>query len=304
MACLGSVLYDPAVLATASTATAIAMTAFDTTNARITFTAPANGIVLVKLRVARKGSATAAQVLMGVLEGMVVRGRQGPVAPGRGNAAAALSQSEVVFPITGLTGGASYTFDAAYGVEVAVAATQFGWGGPNDATANNSYGAISFEIWETTDIFGAKQYDPAIAETKLTSAALAMTALDTTNLRIAFTTTASGAGSTRALVRVRGIVQGATTVPAGYFGVLDGSTIRMRQAWWTSTPSGVAATTDLYPVEACAVISGLTASTAYTWDAAYGVETVVAATALKYGGPNLAAAGDSFGGITFEVWPA
>ena len=39
-----------------------------------------------------------------------------------------------------------------------------------------------------------------------------------------------------------------------------------------------------------------------TWDAAYGVETAVAATGLKYGGPNNATANDAFGALIFEVW--
>lgn len=305
MACLGAVLYDPATAATASTATAIAMTAFDTTNARVTFTAPANGIVLVKIRAARKGSSTnLAQVLLGVLNGIVVLGRQAPVAPGRGAAAATLVQSEAALLVTGLAAGVSYAFDAAYGVETVVAATQFGWGGPNNATASDAYGALSFEVWETTGLLGGVSYDPAIAVTKATTALLAMTALDTTNLRVAFTTAASGAGSTRVLVRLRGTLHGATTFPSGYFGVLDGAAIKMRQPWWSSSPNLGGLATDMYPAEACAVISGLTASTAYTWDAAYGVETVVTASGLKYGGPNLAAAGDSFGGFTFEVWNA
>ena len=45
-------------------------------------------------------------------------------------------------------------------------------------------------------------------------------------------------------------------------------------------------------------------SGAQVWDAAYGVETVVAVSGLKYGGPNNATANDAFGAFRFEVWAA
>jgi hypothetical protein len=48
---------------------------------------------------------------------------------------------------------------------------------------------------------------------------------------------------------------------------------------------GTAAATTFLQVEALFVVTGLTSGTAYTWDAAYGVETLVAATGIKYGGP-------------------
>ncbi len=300
MACLGSVLYDPATAATASTATAIAMTAFDTTNARITFTAPSNGIVLVKLRVALKGSTASVMTLLGVLEGTTVRGRQSPINSVRGGSSSTLRGHEVVFPVTGLTPSASYSFDAAYCVETLLASTQYGWGGPNDTTASNAYGALSFEIWEATDLLGAKQYDPATAVSQSTATLLAMTALDTTNLRLTFTVPSSG----RVLVRLRGTTHGAITQPSIYLGVLESTTIKMRQAVFQNSQNSPAAATDLVSSEACAVIGGLTADASLTWDAAYGVETVVAASGLKYGGPDNATADNAFGGFTFEVWKA
>ena len=76
MACLGAVLYDPASIATGTLSALKAMTAMDTTNARITFTAPANGKVLVKIRAACKGSTIAGAYLFGVLDGSTVRGRR------------------------------------------------------------------------------------------------------------------------------------------------------------------------------------------------------------------------------------
>ncbi len=297
MACLGSVLYDPSTAATASTTAALAMTAFDTTNARITFNAPANGTVFVKLRVPWKGGSNCVP-LLGVLDGSTVRGRQSPLFNPRKPAVGNLVQHEIAVPITGLTPTNSYNFDAAYGVETVLASSQFGWGGPNDTTASNAYGALSFEVWETENILGAIHYDPSSAVSKATSSLLALTALDTTNLRIAFTAPASG----RVLVRLRGVIHGATSCPTIHLGVLQSSTIKMRQAAWNNFGPAAPAATDHYPVEACAVIGGLSGS--LTWDAAYAVETVTASSNLKYGGPNNTTANDAFGGFTFEVWEA
>jgi hypothetical protein len=50
MALLAGVAADPAAAVTKATSAAPAMTAFDTTNLRVTFTAPANGKVLVRIR--------------------------------------------------------------------------------------------------------------------------------------------------------------------------------------------------------------------------------------------------------------
>lgn len=298
MACLGSVLYDPASVATANTTAALAMTAFDTTNARITFTAPANGIVLVKLRVAWKGAQTSPAVLLGVLDGSTVRGRQAPIYQPRLSSTSGLRVHESVFPVTGLTPSTSYTFDAAYGVETLIAATQFGWGGPNDTTASNAYGALSFEVWETAELLGAIQYDPAAAVTKSAATLIAMTALDTTNLRIAFTAPASG----RVLVRMVANCTGGTNNPSVHLGVLESSTIKMRQAAYCTFGASTLAATDFTTLEACAVVGGLTPSSSLTWDAAYAVETVGTSMAIKYGGPNNTTANDAFGGFTYEVW--
>lgn len=48
--------------------------------------------------------------------------------------------------------------------------------------------------------------------------------------------------------------------------------------------------------------AGLTAGASLTWDAAYAVETVVAATGWKYGGPNDTTVNNAFGGLQFEIW--
>lgn len=142
-------------------------------------------------------------------------------------------------------------------------------------------------------------YDPASAVTKSTTATLAMTALDTTNLRLTFTAPASGC----VLVRLQGTLHGATTFPQIQLGVLEGSTVKGRV-----TPAGLMngnlAATSFLTVEGLFVVTGLTAGASLTWDAAYGVETVVASTGLKYGGPNNTTANDAFGGFAFEVWAA
>lgn len=299
MACLGAVLYDPGTAATASTASLLAMTAFDTTNARITFTAPANGNVLVKLRVTNRLSTTKPGILLGVLDGSTVRARQTPIVSTAGGGSSNLTTSyEIVSLVTGLTPGNSYTWDAAYGVQVLQTSSVFGWGGPNDATANNAYGALNYEIWETRNLLAGTHYDPAVAVTKATTAALAMTAFDTTNLRLSFTSPSSGL----VLVRLRCGYTGAGNQAGILLGVLDGATVRGRQAAITTSPNAAGAANP-QAVQAQFVVP-VAATTAFTWDAAYGVEFVQTSSNLAYGGPDDAVGADAYGGFTFEVWTA
>lgn len=140
-------------------------------------------------------------------------------------------------------------------------------------------------------------YDPGTAVSKATTAALAMTAIDTTNLRLTFTAPANGA----VLVRLAGTLHGATTFPQILLGVLDGSTVKGRVAP-QAVLGGTALATTMVNVEALFVVTGLTPSTSYTWDAAYGVETLVASTGLKYGGPQDSTANNAFGGFVYEIW--
>ncbi len=148
-------------------------------------------------------------------------------------------------------------------------------------------------------LLGAANYDPAAAVTKATSALLAMTALDTTNLREVFTVPTSG----KVLVRLKGVMHGATTMPQILLGVLEGATVIHRQAPQQML-GGTALATTFVPIEAVFVVDSLTAGASKTWDAAYGVETIVAATGIKYGGPNNTTANDAFGAFCFEVWTA
>jgi hypothetical protein len=149
MACLGAVLYDPAVAVTKSTTALLAMTALDTTNLRITFTVPASGRVLVRIQTLVHGATTFPTILLGVLEGSTVIARVSPIGGLKTTAVAtAQSTQEATFVVPGLSPGASKTWDAAYGVEILLAATGIKYGGPNDATTNNAFGAFIYEIWE------------------------------------------------------------------------------------------------------------------------------------------------------------
>ena len=147
MPCLSYKNYDPAVAVTKSTATAIAMTALDTTNLRNTFLAPASGIVLVRMQFTVHGATTTPQLLMGVMEGTSVLARCVPRLNGMNLTAATLVACEVSFLIGGLTPSQQYSYDAAYGVETAVASSAIKYGGPNNATGNNAFGGFGFEIW-------------------------------------------------------------------------------------------------------------------------------------------------------------
>lgn len=146
------------------------------------------------------------------------------------------------------------------------------------------------------NLLAAKLYDPAAAVTKATSALLAMTALDTVNLRLAITVPAHG------MVRFRlaGIIHGATTFPTILLGVMNGATVIGRMAP-RQTLGNTAVATAMLAVEAEFTVTGL-APGAMNVDAAYGVETVIAATGIKYGGPNNTTANDAFGGFLFEAW--
>jgi hypothetical protein len=150
MALLGACLYDPAVAVIKGTTIAQAMTVIDTTNLRLTFTVPANGAVLVRLQTTLQGSTTFPQIMFGVMEGAAVRGRVAPAGLLNGNASAVnFLTVEAVFVVPSLAPAAPLTWDAAFGVESGVASTGMKYGGPNDATANNSWGAFLYEIWST-----------------------------------------------------------------------------------------------------------------------------------------------------------
>lgn len=298
MGLLAGVHYDPSTAASKATTALLALTAFDTTNLRLNFTVPANGSVMVRMRCVLSGATTFPDIMLGILQAATVIGRQSPLGAISGQAATTTGVTqEALFTITGLTPGAALTWDAAYGVEVVLAATAIKYGGPNDTTVNNAWGGFIFEIWDTPNLLASKLYDPAVAVSAPTTAALAMTALDTTNLRLGFTAPASGT----VLVHMRGVLHGATTFAQILLGVLSGATVMGR-----GDPIGglkeTALATARLTQESMFIVSGLTGGSAQTWDAAYDVETVVASTGLKYGGPNDTTIDNAFGGFLFEIW--
>jgi len=298
MACLGAIQYDPASAVSKVISSLLAMTAFDTTNARITFTVPSNGKVLVRQRVNLHGSTTPGRILLGVLESATVKSRIAPMGHYmQAILATTMVSQEANYVIDGLTPGASLTWDAAYGVEIVAAAGNLRYGGPNDTTADNAYGALVFEVWEATNCLASKLYDPASAATLSTTALLAMTAMDTTNLRLTFTVPPSG----RVLWRVKAGFHGSTTTGQVLIGVMESSTVRGRVAPVMTVGAGSLATAIL-SCNGSGVVTGLTPGAVLTWDAAYGVETISGAGGLKHGGPNDTTTDNAFGATAFEIW--
>jgi hypothetical protein len=148
VALLAGTLYDPAAAVSKSTTADLAMTAIDTTNLRLAFTAPPSGKVLVRLSGTLHGAATFPQILLGVLQSSTVIGRVSPEGKPNGNLAATTFLTVTgLFVVTGLTPGSTYTWDAAYGVETPVASTGLKYGGPNNTTTNNAFGGFAFEVW-------------------------------------------------------------------------------------------------------------------------------------------------------------
>lgn len=145
-------------------------------------------------------------------------------------------------------------------------------------------------------LLAAVHYDPAVAVSKSCAAALAMTAFDTTNLRLGFTIPASG----KVYAKIGCAIHGGAGFPQILLGILQGSTIITRRAAFGGL-YGTAAATTILAVQAEFTLGGLTPG-AVNWDAAYDVETLMASSAVKYGGPNDATANNAFGGISFEVW--
>ena len=277
MALLWGTNYDPAAAVSKATSSLLAMTAFDTTNLRASFTVPANGKVMVRIRCTLLGATTFPIILLGVLQSSTVIARFAPVGalPGTALTTTRVTQ-EALFTVGGLTPSANLTWDAAYGVEILLASTNIQYGGPNNASGANAWGGIQFEIWEAPGLLGTILYDPGTRASKDCASLLAMTALDTTNLRITFTAPASG----KVLVRMNGQLHGATTFSQIMFGVLEGSTVRAR-----TQPLGglktTAVATALLTQEGEAVVTGLTPGNSYTFDAAYAVQTAVTSCTLK-----------------------
>lgn len=311
MALLGVKNYDPAGAVNKVATSLLAMTALDTTNLRITFTAPANGSVLVKMRGVIHGATTYPQIYLGVLESSptagLLRGRMLPMGALKTTAlATAQLTAEAIFVVSGLTPGNSYTWDAAYGVDVVAASTGLKYGGPNNTTTNDAFGAFSFSIHSTPGLLASVLYDPgngvqsgSLVTTKSVASLLAMTVLDSTNLRCTFTAPASGSVS----VRIRCSVLKGFPTPQILLGVIDsGATLIARHPTLGGyfDTAGVATRA---PHQVQFEIDGLTPGNSYSWDAAYGVEIVSGAGGyLGYGGPNDTTSDNSAGAFAMDVW--
>lgn len=127
---LGSTYYDPNSVATYTT-TSTTFAAVDTTNLRVTFTAPPSGNVIVKFG----GWLNGTQPDMGVLEGSTVRAVS--------LMASINSYGNASKKITGLTAGTSYTYDLAFASTTGGLTTTFKAGG---GLSSAGYGACYIEI--------------------------------------------------------------------------------------------------------------------------------------------------------------
>lgn len=300
MGLLAGTNYDPAVAVNAVTTSRTIMTALDTTNLRHTFTMPSNGAVLVRLRGVVHGATTSPQIFLGVMEGATVRGRVPPIGGLKDFGFNATDQlvREALFVVPGQTAGSSVTWDAAMSVDVLAASTGMKYGGPDNTTTNDAFGGFAYEIWETPNLLGAVLYDPVGLVSKASTSLLAMTALDTTNLRITFTVPPSG----KVFVRLRSVLSGSSTVAVNLLGILESTTVKFRQAAigaFNDTPAVAGRTSQ----EASGVVTGLTPGASLTWDAAWGVEIVgAAACSLRWGGPDNTTTDDAAGAFQFEIW--
>lgn len=146
------------------------------------------------------------------------------------------------------------------------------------------------------NLLGAVLYDPAVAVSKATSSLLAMTAVDTSNLRLAITVPAHG----KVFFRMRCQITGATTVPTILLGVMNGATV-LGRVTPLDFPGTMNAATQATDCLAEFVVTGLTPG-AMNCDAAYAVQVVVASTNIKYGGPNTNAGANAWGAFAFEAW--
>ncbi len=154
---LGVKIYDPGTAATASTSANLALTALDTTNLRLTVTVPAHGFLFFRMKcnVVTASATVIPGIQLGVLQSTNVVGRVVPMlaAPAAiSGAGTVFNAATAEFCVGGLAAG-STAFDMSYGVElVAAAGSAIKWGGPNNNTTADAFGAAVFEIWDPQPI--------------------------------------------------------------------------------------------------------------------------------------------------------
>jgi hypothetical protein len=146
------------------------------------------------------------------------------------------------------------------------------------------------------NLLGAKLYDPTTAATFGTVAS-AMAVFDTTNLRIPFVVPPSG--FVRVVIEVT--IHGAATYSQILLGVMNGAAVTAKVCPDVAQ-NGTALATTLLRARADFVVPGLSPGASLTWDAAWGIETFVASSLIKYGGPANATANNDFGAAQFEIW--
>jgi hypothetical protein len=106
-------------------------------------------MVRVVIEVTLHGAVTFSQFLLGVLEGATLRGRVVPLMTINGTAlATTMCRLKADYIVTGLTPGASVNWDAAWGCETFVASSLLKYGGPNNTTVNDAFGAMVFQLWD------------------------------------------------------------------------------------------------------------------------------------------------------------
>lgn len=134
-----------------------------------------------------------------------------------------------------------------------------------------------------TSLLGQAYYDPGSATT-ITTTSTTFAAMDTTNLRCAFTAPASG----KVIIKYGCWING--TQPT--IGFLDGSTVK--GCVLLATINGFQMGSKL--------ITGLTPGVSYNYDLAYASSTGGLTTTAKYGGG--LTAGNEFGAAFIEAWSA
>jgi len=291
--------YNPGTAGSVSTASLTAMTAIDTTNLRLpAFNAPASGIVLVRSRVALTGGATFPSILLGIMEGATVMCRGQGVGGFTAQGATYSAGSELYAIVTGL-GAGSHTWDLAYAVQVIIGSSVIKYGGTNDASGADAWGAATCSIWDPgPNLLGAIGYDPTTAASAGVSTLKALTAFDTTNARLTFTAPASG----NVFWRIRAPYTGASaTKPQTLLGILESTTVvDVQTPCVTLVPSN--ASTSSWMHDASGVVTGVSAGS-HTWDASYAVQVVSSAGGgFKYGGPNNNSGNNAYGQLLFELW--
>ena len=144
------------------------------------------------------------------------------------------------------------------------------------------------------NLLSTRNYDPDPAVTASTASRIAMTAIDTTNLRNIFTIPSHG----MIFVRMEVAVAGGASIPSVMLGVMVGGTVVGRLLARVHSNGTTAKLVAEFTVS-----SGLgTIGTSCQLDAAYGVEVEVGSSALKWGGPNDTTSDNAWGGFQFSVF--